>query len=674
MFKPFIKILCSASFFLSVTTVYGQGKGINLDNLDKSVKPCDDFFQYANGGWLKNNPVPPSESRWGSFNELDNKNNFLLRNILEESASMKASDKGSIAQKVGDYYFSGMDSIGIEKAGISLIKGDLDKIAQAKDLESLLSINNRNMLRNVGAILGMYVGQDEKISTKYAVYFLQGGLGLPDRDYYLKEDKRFQSIREEYKKHIEKMLVLAGEKPEAAKTNATKIVAIETQLAKASMTRVELRDPYATYNKMSVADFEKLSPKFNWKKRFAEVNVNIDSLIVGQPKFFSKTSSLLDSISLNDWKSYLQWHFIHSVASDLSNPFVKESFNFYGVVLEGKKAMQPRWKRMVKSTNADLGEALGQLYVAKAFSPKAKERALEMVENIKWAFKQHVEKAEWMSPETKKKAVEKLDAFVVKIGYPDRWKDYSALKIERGSHVLNTLRAAEFERKNDLNKLGKPIDRSEWFMSPPTINAYYNSNMNEIVFPAGILQPPFFDPEADDAVNYGGIGAVIGHEITHGFDDQGRQYDPLGNLKDWWTKQDGENFEKKAETLEKQYSSFEVLDSVFINGKLTLGENIADLGGLSIAYTALQKALLQKNPGKIDGFTPEQRFYLGFAQIWRMNVRDEYLRQQVLTDPHSPARYRTNGTLSNIPEFHKAFNCVQGDKMIAPTESRAKIW
>jgi putative endopeptidase len=329
---------------------------------------------------------------------------------------------------------------------------------------------------------------------------------------------------------------------------------------------------------------------------------------------------------------------------------------------------------MVRSTNADLGEALGQLYVAKAFSPAAKERALEMVDDIKWAFKQHVEKADWMNAETKKKAIEKLDAFVVKIGYPDKWKDYSALKIERGSHTQNVLRAAEFESKEDLNKLGKPIDRTEWFMSPPTINAYYNPNMNEIVFPAGILQPPFFDANADDAVNYGGIGAVIGHEITHGFDDQGRQYDPYGNLKDWWTEQDGENFIKKAEVVEKQYSSYEVLDSVFINGKLTLGENIADLGGLSIAFTALQKALKENNPGKIDGFTPEQRFFLGFAQLWRMNVRDEYLRQQVLTDPHSPAKFRTLGPLSNNPDFHKAFNCQPGDKMVAPQETRAKIW
>jgi putative endopeptidase len=672
--QKIVKII-SVAFVASYLTfsAYGQTKAIDPSNIDASVKPCDDFFMYANGGWLKKNPIPASESRWGSFNELDNKNNLLLRDILED-ASKKASPKGSIEQKVGDYYFSAMDSLAIEKAGIGPIKPELDKIAKVKTIEELLSLNNYNLIKESGAIYGVYVGQDDKNSTRYSMYFIQGGLGLPDRDYYLKDDKRSQNIREEYKKHVEKMLILIGQSSETARQNASKIINLETELAKGSMTRVQLRDPYATYNKMSVADFAKLSPKFNWKKRFSELKVLEDSIIVGQPEFFKKANRMLDSVSLNDWKSYLQWHFVHSMASALSSPFVKENFNFYGSILQGTKALQPRWKRMVRSTNADLGEALGQLYVAKAFSPKAKEKALEMVNNIKWAFKQHIQKADWMSAETKQRAVEKLNAFVVKIGYPDKWKDYSALNIERGAHAMNVLRAAEFESKEDLNKLGKPIDRTEWHMSPPTINAYYNPNMNEIVFPAGILQPPFFNPNADDAVNYGGIGAVIGHEITHGFDDQGRQFDPVGNLKDWWTEEDGKNFDQRAEVLEKQFSSFEVLDSVFINGKLTLGENIADLGGISIAYTALQKALQEKHPGNIDGFTPEQRFFLGFAQVWRMNVRDEYLRQQVLTDPHSPARFRTNGPLSNFSEFHKAFNCKPGDKMMMNEGTRAKIW
>lgn len=652
-----------------------KGIGINVKNIDTQVDPCEDFFMYANGGWLKNNPIPPSESRWGSFNELDNKNNMLIRTILEEAASDKSAEKGSNAQKVGDFYYSGMDSISIEKAGITPVKPDLEKINKSKNIESLLSVNTENLIRNTGALHGIYVTQDEKQSSQYAIYFLQGGLGLPDKDYYLKDDNRFKTIREAYKKHVANMLQFLGEKEEPSKQKAETVMVIETELAKASMSRVEMRDPYATYNKMSVAEVAKLAPEFNWKKRLEQMGIaGTDSLIVAQPLFFKKVSAMLDSVSLDDWKTYLKWHYIHQTAPMLNHALVKENFNFYGKTLTGTTEMQPRWKRIARATNSKLGEPLGQLYIKKAFSPEAKERAVEMVENLQWAFQQHIEKADWMSPETKAKALRKLNAFVPKIGYPDKWKDYSALMINRGPYVLNVLRANEWESKQDLNKLDKPIDRTEWFMSPPTVNAYYNPNMNEIVFPAGILQPPFFDPKADDAVNYGGIGAVIGHEFTHGFDDQGRQYDEIGNLKDWWTKEDGENFLKRAEFVEKQFTDYEVLDSVYINGELTLGENIADLGGLSIAFTALQKALKEKNPGKIDGFTPDQRFFLAWAQIWRMNIRDEALSQQVLTDPHSPARYRTNGPLSNMPEFHKAFNCKQGDKMVSPEESRAKIW
>lgn len=648
---------------------------IDLANVDSTVSPCTDFFQFANGGWLKKNPIPASESKWGSFNELDNKNNIILKEILEGAATNKKATKGSIKQKVGDFYYSGMDSLGIEKAGIAPLQPYLTEIENAKDKKSLLEINTKNQLRGIGSLYGYYVDQDEKKSSDYAIYFLQGGIGLPDRDYYLKTDQHSKKIREEYVKHIQKMLELSGVDGKKAKDQAEKILALETELAKFSMTKVQMRDPYATYNKMSISQVDQIAPQVNFNKRLAQMGVKgVDSVIVGQPAFYTKVSKMVDSVSLNDWKTYFRWHLVRQAAPSLSNKFVKENFNFYGKTLTGTTEMQPRWKRISKSTSIAMGEALGQLYVEKAFSPKAKERANEMVNNLQWAFKQHLDKVDWMSKETKAQALKKLESFSVKIGYPDKWRDYSALEIARCPYVENVLAANEFKSYYHLNKLGKPINRSEWHMPPQTVNAYYSPTMNEIVFPAGILQPPFFDPLADNAVNYGGIGAVIGHEITHGFDDQGRQYDEIGNLREWWNKEDAANFTKRATAVETQFDNYEVLDSLRINGKLTLGENIADLGGLSIAYTALQKALKESNPGKIEGLTPEQRFFLSWAQIWRMNIREEALRQQILTDPHSPARYRVNGPLSNLPEFHKAFNCKPSDKMVANDEKKATIW
>ncbi|MDQ3290056.1 MAG: M13 family metallopeptidase, partial [Bacteroidota bacterium] len=527
----------------------------------------------------------------------------------------------------------------------------------------------------ISGMFGFYVGQDEKKSTEYAVNLYQSGLGLPDRDYYLKEDERSKNIRAEYVKHLQNMFALLGDDAGTAQKNAAKVMVLETRLAKASRTRVELRDPQANYNKMTIAQLQKFTPAINWNlllNQFGAKGVN--EVIVGQPGFFKELNAMVKSGALSDWKNYLRWHIIHSTAPYLSQAFVQENFNFYGKVLSGTKAMQPRWKRVLRTTDAAIGEAMGQLYVEKTFTPEAKARALEMVKNLRDAFQEHVKNLDWMSDETKKQALVKLDAFAVKIGYPDKWRDYSELNIDRDSYVSNVLKANEFEFNYDLNKLGKPINRTEWEMTPPTVNAYYNPPMNEIVFPAGIMQPPFFDPKADDAVNYGGMGAVIGHEITHGFDDQGRQYDAEGNLKDWWTKTDAEQFTKRANMVVDQYGAYEVLPAVKVNGNLTLGENLADIGGLNIAYTALQKALAGKPKEKIAGFTPEQRFFLACAQIWRVNGTEQFFNQQVLTDPHSPGRFRTNGPLMNMPQFYEAFGCKPGDKMVKPASEQIKIW
>jgi len=650
-------------------------KAIDLTNLDTGVKPCENFFLYANGGWIKKNPIPASESRWGSFNELADQNNATLRSILEEAGASRAAVKGSNLQKVGDFYASGMDSLGIEKAGLSAVKSNLDQIDKIRDVKSMLETNARNLMQGTGALFSLYVGQDDKKSDEYALYLNQGGLGLPDRDYYLKDDARSQNIRQEYLKYLQNIFQLLGQNASMGRQQAEKVMAIETRLAKSSMTRVQLRDPYATYNKVTLVEIGQLTPQINWTTLFGQMGIpTVNSVIIGQPEFFKELNQMMNSVALEDWKAYLRWHLIRQTAFALPNAFVKESFNFYSGVLGGAKEMQSRWKRVSRVTDASLGEALGQLYVAKVFPPEAKQRLLGMIKNIQAAFREHLQKADWMSEVTKKQAQKKLDSFVSKIGYPDRWKDYKALNIDRKSYLANVLRANEFKFNYNVNKLGKPIDRMEWGMTPPTVNAYYNPSMNEIVFPAGILRPPFFNAEADDAVNYGSIGAVIGHELTHGFDDQGRQYDAQGNLKDWWTPEDGEKFKQRAEVVDKQFSAYQPLDSVFVNGKLTLGENLADLGGLSIAYTALQKSLANKKPAKIDGLTPQQRFFLAYAQVWRTNARDEFLRRQVLTDPHSPAEFRVNGPLSNMPEFFKAFGCKEGDKMVRPAKERAKVW
>ncbi|WP_276499216.1 M13 family metallopeptidase [Pontibacter litorisediminis] len=652
-----------------------RGQGLDLANLDTTVSPCEDFYQYANGGWLKNNPIPASESRWGSFNELAEKNNAVLRELLTEAASNSTAAKGTAAQLVGDFYAVGVDSVAANNAGIKPIKPELEKIEAAKSTDDLIKTVADLKTKGISGYFSMYVAQDDKVSTQYALQAGQGGLSLPDRDYYLKDDERSKTIRTEYVKHLQNMFQLMGDDAATAQKKAQTVMSIETRLAKASKPRVELRDPYANYNKMTIQEFSNQNPNLKVSQLLSSMGATAaKEIIVGQPAFFKELNAILKSVPLQDWKTYTQWHLARTMAPYLSQDIVQENFNFFGKVLSGAKEMQPRWKRVLYATDNALGEALGQLYVQKTFSPEAKQKALEMVNNLQEAFKEHVRDLDWMGEETKQRALQKLEAFAVKIGYPDKWEDYAGLEINRESYAANVMRASEFAFKDNIGKIGQPIDREEWFMSPPTVNAYYNPSMNEIVFPAGILQPPFFDPNADDAVNYGGMGAVIGHELTHGFDDQGAKYDFEGNLKDWWTKEDLEKFNSRAGAVADQYNQYSVLDNLHVNGKLTLGENIADIGGLNIAFTALQKALAEKNPGKIDGFTPEQRFFLAWAQIWRINMRDEAQNQQILTDPHSPGRFRTNGPVANMPQFYKAFGCEQNDAMVRSEEERIKIW
>ncbi|RYU82176.1 M13 family metallopeptidase [Hymenobacter persicinus] len=651
-----------------------KGIGLDVTTIDNSVAPCDDFFQYSSGNWLKNNPIPAAETSWGSFNELYNKNQAVQRQILEEAVANTGAAKGSNAQKVGDFYASAMDSMAIEKAGITPLKAELARIDAIKDLKGLQRELGHQQQISTGSVFGMGVGQDDKNSTQYAVQIRQGGLRLPNRDYYLKTDPRTKAVQAAYVNYITNVFKLMGETPAAAAKNAATIMRLETRLAKASKGPVELRDPYANYNKMTVAELQKQYPNFGFPTVLAQTNLSAaKEVIVGQPAFLKEANTMLKSEPLSDWKTYLRWHLVSSVAGALPKAYVDESFK-YSQTLTGAKQMQPRWKRMLGSTDRALGEAFGQVYVERAFTPEAKAKALELVNNLKSAFAEHIQQNAWMSAATKAEALKKLNAFTVKIGYPDKWKDYSALTISRESYLKNVLAAREWAAKDEEKKLGQPIDRNEWGMTPPTVNAYYNPPMNEIVFPAGILQPPFYDPKADDAVNYGAIGAVIGHEMTHGFDDEGRQYDAQGNLRDWWTKEDAENFTKRADVVGQQFDAFTPFDSVHVNGKLTMGENLADLGGLNIAYTALQKTLAGKPKTKIDGFTPEQRFFLSYAQVWRTNQRPEAMRQQMLTDPHSPAQYRTNGPLQNMPQFYEAFGCKEDAKMVRKQEARAKIW
>ena len=653
----------------------------NPANLDRSVKPGDDFYHFANGTWLKDNPIPPDQTRWGSFNLLDERNKAALRLILDECAAAVAKGTplppDSNVQKVGDFYASGMDEAAVETDGYKPLAPYLNEIASLKDATTLPTLVAGLHSVGVRALFHFEVGADEKDSETDIAQLGQGGLGLPDRDYYLLEDEKSKAIRATYEDHIAKMFVLLGDKPETAATEAKSVLNFETELAKASKTRVDLRDPLANYHKMTVADLDKSAPGFGWNAYFASVgSKEPGGMDVGQPEFAAAAAHLIATAPLDDVKTYLRWQLIHSEAPYLSKAFVDENFRLTQT-LSGAKENLPRWKRVLTATDHSLGEALGHLYVEKNFPPTAKARALEMVNDLKSVLRERLANLDWMGEDTRKAALNKLDHFGVKIGYPDKWRDYSALDIKKQPYVLNVLAANAFETKRLVAKIGQPVDKGEWDMTPPTVNAYYNPVRNEIVFPAGILQPPFFSDKADDAINYGGIGAVIGHEMTHGFDDQGRQYDEKGNLKDWWTPEDLKHFEERGSKIVKQFYGYEI-DGEHVNGKLTEGENIADLGGSKIAFLALEKALAregtQAKDKQLDGFTPAQRYFLSWAQVWRTNARPETVRMLLKVDPHSPAQFRCNGPLSNEPEFQAAFGVTDGSAMVRPAADKVQIW
>lgn len=650
--------------------------GIDIKNMDNSIKPTDDFYRFVNGNWLKNNPIPASESRWGSFNELNDKNTAKLKIILNEAAADKNALAGSNRQKIGDFYSLAMDSIKLNKEGAAPLKDEFATILNIKSSQDLIKAVAHLHSIGIGPMFSGYIGQDPKISTEYITQVGQGGIGLPDRDYYTKTDERTLGIQKAYLEHMKNMFVLLGDKSEVAEKNAQTVFNIETNFAKGSMTKVELRDPEKQYNKKTLKELTELTPAFNWDIYFSSVGIkNISNVIVAQPDFFAALNTSMKTISIEDWKTYLRWCLIDATANKLSDNFVNEHFKFYGTKLMGVPALKPRWKRALEATDNCLGDALGQLFVEKHFTESSKKRVGEMVKNLIAAYRVRIASRDWMSEETKKQANFKLDKIMLKLGFPDKWKDYSSLAINRDSYVKNFIHANTYSFNEMINKLGKPIDRAEWGMTPPTINAYYNPSMNEIVFPAGIMQPIFFNPEADDAVNYGIMGAIIGHELTHGFDDEGCQFDADGNLKNWWTDADKANFKKKTDMVVKQYNDYVAVDNVHVNGELTLGENIADLGGLTISYYALKKSLEGKPvPAKIDGFTSEQRFFLAWAQGWRNNVRPEFLKNMVQTNPHAPENFRGNGPLSNMQEFYDAFGVKEGDKMYRPKAERAEIW
>lgn len=650
------------------------GHGFDVGNLDRTCKPCEDFYQFAVGGWLKNNPIPPEYPEWGSFITLADRNQQALRGILEAAAKNTSANPGSSEQKIGDFYASCMDTAAVEAQGLKPLDKELATIQAIRDTASLIDTGAHLQTLGVGVLFNFGSDQDFKDSSKVIGEANQGGLGLPDRDYYTRDDDESKKLRQQYVEHIAKLFALMGDAQDKAVAQAKTVLEIESSLAKASMNNVDRRDPVKVYHKMSIADAQALTPHLPWSAYFKAVGgPSLTEMNIGQPDFFKALDGMLTSVPVADWKTYYRWHLIHRSAGLLADPFVQENFAFNGRILTGSKEIRPRWKRCTGATDQQLGEALGQVYVQKYFPPEAKARALELVHNLLAALRDDLQTLPWMSPATRKAAIEKLEAFTIKIGYPDKWRDYSALKIDRGPYILNVFRATQFENTRDLAKIGKPVDRGEWGMTPPTVDAYDNPQLNEIVFPAGILQPPFYDPKRDDAYNYGAIGAVIGHEITHGFDDQGAQFDPHGNLKNWWTPEDLKSFQERGDCVAKQFDGYEVEKGLHENGKLVEGESIADLGGVTLAYAAFQKSTVGKqHDPDANGFTPEQRFFLGYAENWAVNVRPEFARLQTNTDPHPLPKFRANGPLTNLAEFAKAFGCKKGDAMVRAQV--CKIW
>jgi putative endopeptidase len=647
---------------------------LDVPSMDTSADPCVDFYQFTCGGWMKNNPIPPDQAAWSVYGKLAQDNQRFLWGILQDLAT-KSARRTPQQQKIGDFFGACMDEAAIEKLGAKPLKADLDAVAALKSKKELAALLAR--LHQVSATGGLLFNfgtdQDFADSNQVIAFAVAGGLGLPDRDYYTKTDAKSEEIRQKYLLHVEKMLVLAGDAPAKAKAEAATILRIETALAQASLTRVEQRDPHNLFHKMDRKALQALAPDFDWNSYLAKSGVAAaDTFNVTEPKFYQEMERQVQNNTLDDLKTYLRWHITSANAPYLSSKFVQENFDFYSHTLRGVQQIPPRWKRCVRLVDRQLGEALGQEFVSRVFTGETKASTLEMTKLIEQAMEEDINQLSWMGPETKKQALEKLHSVVNKIGYPDKWRDYSSVEIARNDFLGNVHRATSFEAKRQLAKIGKPLDRGEWGMTPPTVNAYYNAQMNDINFPAGVLQPPLYDPKMDDAPNYGNTGGTIGHELTHGFDDEGRQFDAKGNLRDWWTKEDSEQFEKRAQCIVDQYAQYTIVDDIKINSKLTEGEDVADLGGLVLAYMAWKHATTGKQLADRDGFNPEQRFFIGYAQWACENERPENLRASAITNPHSPGRYRVNGLVVNMPEFVQAFHCKPGQTMVK--ENKCRVW
>ncbi|HTQ60875.1 MAG TPA: M13 family metallopeptidase [Candidatus Solibacter sp.] len=650
---------------------------LDVRSIDKSIDPCVNFYQYACGRWQKDNPIPADQTSWSVYAKLYQDNLNFLRGILDQAAKNSAA-RDTVTQEIGDFYSACTDEPQAERLGASPLKPQLDAIASLENIHGLARLVARLQLY-VGGYSSLLFragsGQDPDNSTQVIAEIGQGGLGLPDRDYYTKEDAKSKEIRERYVQHVQKVFELLGDAPDTAKTTAETLMRMETALAKASLTRVEMRDPYKLKNKMDLAALRTLAPNFDWQIYYSQLQYpKLEILNVISPEFFKALNQELAAEPLENWKNYLRFHVADFSSPYLSSPFVQENFDFFRGYLRGAKINQLRWKRCVQYTDHNLGEALGQAYVRRVFSPELKKSTLDMVLRIEAAMEQRIRALDWMSPETKRQALVKLNGIRNKIGYPDKWRDYSSVKITRDDFLGDIQRLTEFEHRRQIAKIGKPVDHGEWEISPTTVDAYYDPQMNDINFPAGVLQPPLYDPKMDDAPNYGDTGGTIGHELTHGFDDEGSQFDATGNLKNWWTKEDREKFDERTKCVSDQYSKYVVVDDVHINGRLTMGEDVADLGGEILAYIAWQGANKDKNLQPIDGLTPEQRFFIGYAQWDCSNERPEDMRMRAQVDPHSPAQYRINGVVVNMPEFAKAFSCKAGQPMVNPPEKVCRVW
>jgi putative endopeptidase len=675
MTAPRLSAALVALFYLSLVGNAQQSStthtpALDVTAMDRSIDPCVDFFKYSCGGWIKNNPIPPDQSSWDLYSKMEDENKEKLRGILE-AASPPDAGRTAVNQKIGDYYASCMDEKAIEDKGIEPLKLGLDRIAKIGSKAELADVASAMATDNV--LFHFESIQDFRDASQVVANADQGGLGLPDRDYYVKTDAKSEELRKAYVAHVQKMFELLGDAPSTAAAEAQTVLRIETDLAKGSLTRVERRDPKNLDHKLSSSELQKISPEFQWQVYFTKVGLpSLSSLNVAVPNFFKTLNEEIEKDSLDDWKIYLRWHLVHANARYLSSSIFNENFAFFGKTLQGNEQPKPRWKRCTEDIDEFLGEALGQAYVEKYFPPRAKQEALTIVNEIRAAMEQDLNSLSWMSPATKQQALAKLHAMANKIGYPDKWRDYSKLEIVRGDNLGNVERARQFEFDRQLGKIGKPVDKGEWDMTPPTVNAYYNPQMNDINFPAGVLQPPAFDPDSDAAPNYGDTGGTVGHELTHGFDDEGRQFDAQGNLRDWWTADDAKQFEKRASCISDQYSKYVIIDDIKINGKLTLGEDVADLGGLLLAFMAWKEDTKNQKLDPIDGLTPEQRFFVGYGQSWCGHVRDESKRLRATIDPHSPEKYRTNGVVSNMPQFQEAFHCKAGQPMV--NANRCRVW